>query len=117
MDTISGFPTPENPQTPFERNIEAINNATKQAPKVMSSDGAIPYIAYELIGQKFKLKLAANGLKPHKGFRLADIKAHYGIKGRSAQEVLENFRTQIWEKYMPNKPWDITLRKPKTPTP
>lgn len=76
--------------TNFERSIQQVNEGTLKAPSVNYQGREINYFAYQLISHHFYLKLMAKGIG-NRQIKLKDIKEYYGLKGRTASDVLIKF--------------------------
>lgn len=76
--------------TQFEKAVLASEAGKLQTPSVSSSEGSINYFSYQLAVHHFNLKLMAKGLQ-FKGVKLKDLKAYYGLTGRSAVECLKQY--------------------------
>jgi len=76
--------------TQFENAVEAANRGELQTPNVSYGNKKINYFGYQLAVHHFNLKLMAKGMTC-RGIKFSDIKNYYGLKGRSANDCLEQF--------------------------
>jgi hypothetical protein len=76
--------------TKFEQAIQQVNEGTLQAPSVNYQGKAVNYFAYQLSVHHFYLKLMAKGIG-NRQIKLKDLKDYYGIKGKTASDVLIQF--------------------------
>lgn len=74
-------------QTPFEQALAAKEAGTLQTPSVSYGSKPINYFGYQLAVHKFNLSIMSKGMTC-RGIKFKDIKAYYGLKGRSAAECL-----------------------------
>ena len=74
--------------TPFEQAVAAGQNGTLKAPVITIGGTQVNPLRFQVVQHKAMLRMAAANIKV-RGFRLKDIKAYYGYKGRSAAEVLK----------------------------
>lgn len=73
--------------TMFEKALMQAEAGTLQLPKVQYGKSPIDYFFYQLSVHQFNLRLMSKGIKC-RGVKLADIKAYYGFKGRTAADCL-----------------------------
>lgn len=73
--------------TKFEQAVMQAEAGTLQLPSVQYGNNPIDYFFYQLSVHQFHLRLASKGIKS-RGFKLADLKAYYGLKGRTAADCL-----------------------------
>ena len=85
-------------KTPFEKAVESVLNGTLNVPSVSYSGSKIPYFKYQLAVHHFNLKIMSSGMKC-RGIILKDLKAYYGLKGRSASECLVQFE-EVMNNYL-----------------
>lgn len=90
--------------TPFEEVLAKLELGTITAPSVNFDGKDINPVRYQLIGTKFQLGLASKNIIPHRGWKLKNIKAYYGLKGKTASDCLEDFMTRIFNVFMNAKP-------------
>jgi hypothetical protein len=76
--------------TQFEKAVLAVEGGTLHTPTVSTSEGNVDYFNYQLAVHHFNLKLMAKGLQ-FKGVKLKDLKAYYGLTGRSAVDCLKQY--------------------------
>jgi hypothetical protein len=76
--------------TKFEKALQQFNDKTLQVPLVNYQGRAVNYFAYQLSVHHFYLKLMTKGIG-NTQVKLKDIKDYYGLKGRSASDVLIQF--------------------------
>lgn len=85
----SGVPQGGN-LTPFEKAVQAVD-AGELTPPVVSYQGAnVPYWVYQLNVHHMYLKLMTKGIQNGQ-VKLKDLKWYYGLKGRTAADVLPKF--------------------------
>ena len=77
-------------QTPFEEAVKAVEAGTLKTPTVSIGKGNVPYFMYQLAVHKFNLKIMSGGMLC-RGIKLNDIKKYYGLKGRTAKDILPQF--------------------------
>lgn len=80
--------------TQFEMAVAQAEMGTLELPSVQYGSNPIDYFWYQLRVHHFNLKLMAKGLK-FRGVKLSDMKAYYGLKGRSAADCLPQFEQII----------------------
>lgn len=83
--------------TQFEQAVLAVENGTLQTPTVATSEGNIDYFGYQLAVHHFNLKLMSKGIQS-RGIKLKDLKAYYGLKGRTAADCLPQYEA-LMERY------------------
>ena len=71
--------------TQFEQAIASVENGTLETPIVSVENVEINYFKYQLAVHKFYLSLMAKGIQ-NKSVKLKDLKAYYGLKGRTASD-------------------------------
>jgi hypothetical protein len=76
--------------TQFEQALQAVELGTLSTPTVSTSKGDIDYFGYQLAVHHFNLKIMSRGMTC-RGIRLKDLKAYYGLKGKSAADCLAQF--------------------------
>lgn len=87
----------ETPKTPFEQAIQDALDGKLKLPNISGANGNIEYFKYQLAVHKFNLSLMANGMA-FKEAKFKELKAYYGLKGRSAKDCLPQF-IEIMNKY------------------
>ena len=83
--------------TQFEKAVLAVEGGKLSTPTVSTSEGDVDYFNYQLAVHHYNLKLMAKGLH-FRGIKLKDLKAYYGLTGKSAADCLEQYEAII-EKY------------------
>ena len=83
--------------TQFEQAQQQVREGSLQAPSVSTAQGEVPYFGYQLAVHNFNLRIMASGMKC-RGITFTQIKNYYGLKGRTAKDVLEQFQV-IMEAY------------------
>ena len=73
--------------TQFETAVESAKAGNLKTPSVFMGTGKIDYFGYQLSVHKFNLSIMAKGMK-FRGITFSQIKAYYGLKGRSAKDCL-----------------------------
>ena len=68
---------------PFWQELQDEN-----APTIQVQDNALPVCLYNLMVTKRDVNLYLHGLKPHRGWKIGDVKAYFGLKG-SKQKVAD----------------------------
>ena len=76
--------------TKFETLVQQVNEGSVQAPLVSYEGKAVDFFKYQLATHHFYLKLMAKGIG-NKQIKLKDLKDYYGLKGRTASDVLIQF--------------------------
>jgi len=77
--------------TQFEQAQQQVREGSLQAPTVSTAQGEVNYFGYQLAVHHFNLKLMAKGMSC-RGITFTQIKNYYGLKGRSAKDVLDQFQ-------------------------
>ena len=80
--------------TQFEQALQAAEMGTLSTPTVSTSKGNIDYFGYQLTVHHFNLKIMSKGMLC-RGVKLKDLKAYYGLKGRSAGDCLAQFEMLV----------------------
>jgi hypothetical protein len=76
--------------TQFETALQAAKQGTLSTPTVSTSTGNVDYFGYQLAVHHFNLKIMSKGMTC-RGIKLRDLKDYYGLKGRTAIDVLPQF--------------------------
>ena len=76
--------------TQFEQALQQAKAGQLQTPTVSTTQGNVDYFGYQLAVHKFNLSLMAKGIGC-RGVKLKDLKAYYGLKGRTAGDCLAQF--------------------------
>jgi hypothetical protein len=76
--------------TKFETLVKQVNEGSIQTPSVTFEGKAVNFFKYQLSVHHFYLKLMAKGIG-NKQIKLKDLKDYYGLKGRTASDVLIQF--------------------------
>ena len=80
--------------TQFEQAVQQAKAGQLQTPTVSTSKGNVDYFGYQLAVHHFNLKIMSRGMTC-RGVKLKDLKAYYGLKGRTAGECLTQFEMLI----------------------
>ena len=80
--------------TQFEQALQAVEMGTLSTPTVSTSKGNVDYFGYQLAVHHFNLKIMSKGMLC-RGVKLKDLKAYYGLKGRSAGDCLAQFEMLV----------------------
>ena len=83
--------------TQFEQAILDVEAGKLKTPTVATSEGNVDYFGYQLAVHHFNLKLMSKGLQC-RGIKLKDLKAYYGLKGRTAGDCLPQYEA-VMERY------------------
>jgi hypothetical protein len=83
--------------TQFEQVQQQVKDGTLRTPSVSTANGNIDYFGYPLAVHKYNLSLMAKGIMS-RGVKLKDLKAYYGLKGRTAADCLPQF-LRIFDEY------------------
>lgn len=83
--------------TQFEQAQKDAAEGRLKVPYVGIGAKSVDYFGYQLGVHHFNLKLMATGMK-FRGITFTEIKKYYGLKGRSAKDVLEQY-VKIMEEY------------------
>lgn len=83
--------------TQFELAVQQAKEGKLQTPAVHYGQGQIDYFQYQLATHLFNLRIMSKGMQC-RGIKLKDIKAYYGLTGRTAKDCIGQFETVI-EKY------------------
>jgi len=83
----------EKEPTPFEQAVEQFKQGKLQTPKVFVGVevGEIEYFRYQLAVHKYNLGIMAAGMTC-RGIKLKDIKAYYGLVGKTAKDCLPAYK-------------------------
>lgn len=84
--------------TPFEQAIQDVKDGKLKTPSVSIGTKPIDYFKYQLAAHKFNLSIMASGMTC-RGIKFTDIKKYYGLKGRTAKDVLPQF-IELMEKHL-----------------
>ena len=88
--------------TLFETAVQQAKVGELKTPTVSTSNGNVDYFWYQLSVHHYNLKLMSKGIMS-RGVKLKDLKAYYGLKGRTANDCLTQYEMLIEgykEKYM-----------------
>jgi len=85
----------KNDLTPFQKAVLQVQAGTLQAPKVNYGTKEINYFSYQINVHYYYLKLMAVGIG-NKQVKLKDLKNYYGLKGKTAKDVLADFEINIY---------------------
>lgn len=80
--------------TQFEQALVQAKAGQLRTPVVMTEKGIVDYFGYQLAVHKFNLSLMAKGIGC-RGVKLKDLKAYYGLKGRTAGDCLPQFEALV----------------------
>ena len=76
--------------TQFEQALQQAKAGQLQTPTVSTTQGNVDYFGYQLAVHHFNLKIMSRGMTC-RGIKLKDLKAYYGLKGRTAGDCLAQF--------------------------
>ena len=84
----------------LEQMIKAIDGTKFQndlGKSINVNGGAMPVGYWNLIISIRDCKLYSKGLKPHRNWKISDVKWYFGVKGNAQQiaEVLEKYKTLL----------------------
>jgi hypothetical protein len=84
----------------LEQMIKAINGTKFQADLGKSlrvNEGQMPVGYWNLITSIRDCKLYSKGIKPHRNWKITDVKWYFGVKGDAGKiaEVLEQYKTLL----------------------
>jgi hypothetical protein len=84
----------------LEQMIKAINVTKFQADlgnNIRVNEGYMPVGSWNLITSIRDCKLYSKGIKPHRNWKIADVKWYFGVKGDAGKivEVLEQYKTLL----------------------
>jgi len=74
--------TPLDPSLPFMKDLQK---------SIQVNDGSMPIGIWNLIVSIRDVSLYTKGIKPHRSWRITDVKKYFGAKG-SAEKVLEHLK-------------------------
>ena len=83
--------------TQFEEAVLKAEAGQLQTPSVNYEGKNVDYFGYQLAVHHYNLKLMAKGLN-FRGVKLKDLKAYYGLKGRTAADCLPQYEA-LMERY------------------
>ena len=81
--------------TPFQQAVLQVQNGTLKTPSVNYNSQEINYFSYQINVHHYYLKLMAVGIG-NKQVKLKDLKNYYGLKGKTAKDVLADFEINIY---------------------
>jgi hypothetical protein len=84
----------------LEQMIKAINGTKFQADlgnNIRVNEGQMPVGYWNLITSIRDCKLYSKGIKPHRMWKISDVKWYFGVKGDAGKiaEVLEQYKTLL----------------------
>jgi hypothetical protein len=84
-----------------EQMIKAINGTKFQADlekSINMNGGAMPIGYYNLIVSIRDCKLYSKGIKPHRNWKISDVKWYFGVKGNAQQiaDMLEEYKETLF---------------------
>lgn len=82
--------------TKFQQALQQVEANELQTPQVSYGGKKVDYFGYQLSVHHFNLKIMSKGMLC-RGVRLKDLKDYYGLKGRTAADVLPQFELIIEE--------------------
>ena len=85
----------KNDLTPFQQAVMQVQEGTLKAPSVNYGAKEINYFSYQINVHHYYLKLMAVGIG-NKQVKLKDLKNYYGLKGKTAKDVLTDFEINIY---------------------
>jgi len=85
----------KNDLTPFQQAVMQVQEGTLKAPSVNYGTKEINYFSYQINVHHYYLKLMAVGIG-NKQVKLKDLKNYYGLKGKTAKDVLADFEVNIY---------------------
>jgi len=85
----------KNIMTPFQQAVLGVQDGTIKTPSVNYGTKEINYFAYQISVHHYHLKLMAVGIM-NKQVKLKDLKNYYGLKGKTAKDVLADFEVNIY---------------------
>jgi len=85
----------KNDLTPFQQAVMQVQEGTLKAPSVNYGTKEINYFSYQINVHHYYLKLMAVGIG-NKQVKLKDLKNYYGLKGKTAKDVLTDFEANIY---------------------
>lgn len=88
-------PKTSKPLTQFEKTLGAVRSGQLKPPSVSMGAKQIDYIAFQLGCHYFNLKVMARGRLKFRSITFTQIKQYYGLKGRGAKDVLDQFKEII----------------------
>jgi hypothetical protein len=80
--------------TKFEMAVNQAEMGKISTPTVSYGSKQVDYFHYQLSVHHYNLRLMAIGIR-FRGIKLAEMKDYYGLKGRSAADVLPQFEKII----------------------
>ena len=82
--------------TKFQQALQQVEVNQLQTPQVSYGGKKVDYFGYQLSVHHFNLKIMSKGMLC-RGVRLKDLKDYYGLKGRTAADVLPQFELIVEE--------------------
>jgi len=80
--------------TQFEQALQQVKAGQLKTPTVSTSNCNVDYFGYQLAVHHFNLKIMSKGMTC-RGVKLRDLKDYYGLKGRTAADVLPQFEMML----------------------
>ena len=80
--------------TQFQQALQQVEAKQLQTPEVSYGGKKVDYFGYQLSVHLFNLKIMSKGMQC-RGVKLKDLKAYYGLKGRTAADCLPQFEALI----------------------
>jgi len=80
--------------TPFQQAVAQAQAGSLETPAVYSGAKQIDYFGYQLAVHQFNLRIMSRGMQC-RGVKLKDLKAYYGLTGRSAADCLPQFEALV----------------------
>ena len=83
--------------TPFQQALIQVSEGKLKVPTVSNASGNFNYFGYQLAVHKYNLGIMAAGMQC-RGITFTQIKKYYGLKGRTAKDVLPQM-DQLMDNY------------------
>ena len=73
----------------------------EEAPTIQIQGNALPVCLYNLMVTKRDVNLYLRGLKPHRGWKIGDVKAYFGLKGgkQKVADAINVIHAEVFKRF------------------